>query len=472
MVVPLIVACALFMQNLDTTIINTALPSIANSFGESPVRLSLAVTAYMLSLAVFIPVSGWIADRYGAASVFRAAIGVFTIASMLCGLCDTLLELTAARVLQGIGGAMMVPVGRLVLLRSIDRSELVRAISYLTTPAILGPILGPPVGGLIITYFSWRWVFFINLPIGALGIVLVTLLIEDSRAEAPPPLDWLGFVLTGASLSCLMYGFELLAHPMAGARIIGLLLAAGAALGLFAILHARRHPQPLIDLSLLRIPTFSVSVSGGGIFRMTAGAMPFLMPLMLQVGFGMSAFSSGIITFASGVGSLFNKMSTGPILRRFGYRTVFIVNALIAAAFIGVCALFTPSTPALVMFGLLLVGGYFRSLQFTALNSLAYAEVQAAQMSAATSLSSMMQQLTNGMGIAFAAITLHAAHVWRDGGDSALATPDFHAALLIVTLLSMSSILFFRQLAPAAGADVTGHRPASARAALEENAAD
>ncbi|HZT52684.1 MAG TPA: MFS transporter, partial [Stellaceae bacterium] len=373
---------------------------------------------------------------------------------------------------QGMGGAMMVPVGRLVLLRSIDRSELVRAISYLTTPAILGPILGPPVGGLIITYFSWRWVFFINVPIGALGIALVTMLIENVRVEAPPRLDWVGFVLTGVSLSCLMYGFQLLAHPMAGGGVIAALIATGAVVGGFAVLHARRHAQPLIDLTLFRIPTFSVSVSGGGIFRMTAGAMPFLLPLMLQVGFGMSAFSSGLVTFASGVGSLFNKMSTGPILRRFGYRTVFVVNALIAAAFIGVCALFTPSTPTLVMFALLLIGGYFRSLQFTALNSLAYAEVPAAQMSAATSLSSMMQQLTNGMGIAFAAIALHVAHLWRNGGDSALTTPDFHAALLVVTLLSMSSVLFFRQLAPAAGADVTGHRPAAARAKLEEHAAD
>ncbi len=472
MVVPLIVACALFMQNLDTTIINTALPSIAASFGDSPVRLSLAITAYLLSLAVFIPISGWIADRYGAASVFRAAIAVFTVASMLCGLCDNLAEMTAARVLQGIGGAMMVPVGRLVLLRSIDRSELVRAISYLTTPAILGPILGPPIGGMITTYFSWRWVFFLNLPIGALGIVLVTLLIEDIRAEAPPPLDWIGFVLTGVSLSCLMYGLELVAHPAAGGPVIGALLGAGVVFGIAALLHARRHSKPLLDLSLLRIPTFSVSVTGGGIFRMTAGSMPFLLPLMLQVGFGMTAFGSGVITFASGVGSLFNKMSTGPILRRFGYRTVFIVNAALSAVFIGICALFMPSTPAWVMIGLLLVGGYFRSLQFTALNSLAYAEIEQPQMSAATSLSSMMMQLTNGVGIALAAIALHEIHTWRGGGDAALATPDFHIALLAVALVSTISIVFFRHLAPAAGADVTGHHPRTARPALEEHAAD
>jgi MFS family permease len=434
MVVPLIVACALFMQNLDTTIINTALPSIAQSFGENPVRLSLAVTSYLLSLAVFIPISGWIADRYGPRSVFRAAIALFTLASILCGLCNTLVEMTACRVLQGVGGAMMVPVGRLVLLRSIDRSQLVRAISYLTTPAILGPILGPPVGGLITTYFSWRWVFFLNFPFGALGIVLVTLLIDDTRAEAPPPLDWAGFVLTGVSLSCIMYGFELIAHPLG---------SGGVAAGLLGV----------------------------GLFRLTAGAMPFLMPMMLQVGFGMSAFASGAITFASGIGSLFNKMSTGPILRRFGYRTVFIVNALIAGAFIALCALFTRSTPVAVMFGILLFGGYFRSLQFTALNSLAFADVTSPQMSAATSFSSMMQQLTNGMGVASAAIILHLAHLGRGGTSGTLDTPDFHIALVAMAALSATSILYFRQLTPHAGSEVTGHRPRGA-ATLEESAAE
>jgi EmrB/QacA subfamily drug resistance transporter len=471
MVVPLIVACALFMQNLDTTIINTALPSIAQSFGENPVRLSLAVTSYLLSLAVFIPISGWIADRYGARSVFRAAIALFTLASILCGLCNTLVEMTACRVLQGVGGAMMVPVGRLVLLRSIDRSQLVRAISYLTTPAILGPILGPPVGGLITTYFSWRWVFFLNVPFGALGIVLVTLLIDDTRAEAPPPLDWAGFVLTGVSLSCIMYGFELIAHPLGSGGVSAGLLGGGIGMGFFAIRHARRKKQPLIDLSLMRVPTFSVSVTGGGLFRLTAGAMPFLMPMMLQVGFGMSAFASGAITFASGVGSLFNKMSTGPILRRFGYRMVFIVNALIAGAFIALCALFTRSTPVAVMFGILLFGGFFRSLQFTALNSLAFADITSPQMSAATSFSSMMQQLTNGMGVASAAIILHLAHLGRGGTSGTLDTPDFHIALVAMAALSATSILFFRQLTPHAGSEVTGHRPRGA-ATLEESAAE
>jgi EmrB/QacA subfamily drug resistance transporter len=468
MVVPLIVACALFMQNLDTSIINTALPSIAVSFGDSPVRLSLAVTAYMLALAVFIPISGWLADRFGAATVFRAAIAVFTIASMLCGVTNSTLELTAARVLQGVGGAMMVPVGRLVLLRSIDRSELVRAISYLTTPAILGPILGPPVGGLITTYLSWRWVFFLNVPVGVLGIVLVSLLIEDSKPESIPPLDWMGFILTGLSLTSLMYGFDLLAHPGAGWPVTLMFLAIGLCVGYAAIAHARRHKDPLIDLTLLKIATFRVNMTGGSVFRLTAGAMPFILPMMLQVGFGMSAFNSGLITFAGGLGSFFNKMSTGPILRRFGYRTTFVVNAAIASAFIGVCALFTASTPVLIMFALLGIGGFFRSLQFTALNSVVFADIPAAQMSAGTSVSSMMQQLTNGLGIAFAAIALHAFHVLHGGNAAPLVPADFQASLLALACLSLASIPFFWRMDPAAGAAVTGHRVARVEEAPAE----
>jgi MFS family permease len=351
-----------------------------------------------------------------------------------------------------------------VLLRSIDRRDLVRAISYLTTPAILGPILGPPVGGLITTYFSWRWVFYLNVPIGILGIVLVTMLIKDSKPETTPPLDWRGFVLTGLSLTCLMYGAELIAHPTVGAAIIVLLLAVGTAAGTLSIVHARRHSAPLIDLSLLKIPTFRANMDGGSIFRLTAGAMPFLTPMLLQVGFGYSAFDSGLVTFAGGLGSFFNKMSTGPILRRFGYRHTFMVNAAIAAVFIAVCAWFTQSTPIWIMFAILAVGGYFRSLQFTALNSLAFADIPHDKMSAATGLSSMIQQLTNGMGIAFAAIAVHLAHIWRFGAEAALQPEDFHAGFLFVAALSLISIYYFAKLAPAAGDDVTGHRPRGARA--------
>src|SRR5665213_1486759 len=272
MVVALIVACALFMENLDGTVITTALPAMAASFGDTPVRLSLGVTVYMISLAIFIPVSGWVADRFGARTVFRAAIAVFTLGSILCGLCDNLPELAAARVLQGIGGAMMVPVGRLILLRSVAKSELVRAMAYLTVPALLGPVLGPPVGGFITTYANWRWIFFLNLPIGILGMALVSLFIENYQTEKSPPLDWLGFLLSGFALAGLVYGLDLIGRSTDGPVVIGAILCASLLVGALAVLHFRRHPHPLIDLSLLRVPTYAASVVGGSIFRIGPGA--------------------------------------------------------------------------------------------------------------------------------------------------------------------------------------------------------
>src|SRR5216683_592744 len=312
--VPLIVACALFMENLDSTVIATALPQIAASLGEDPLRLNLAITAYLLSLAVFIPLSGWVADRYGARRVFRAAIVIFTVGSACCGLANSLPELVAARILhQGLGGAMMVPVGRLVMLRAVPKSELVRAMSYLTVPALVGPVLGPPLGGLIVTYSSWRWIFFINLPIGLLGIVLATLFIEDVRETAMWPLDVRGFLLAGLGLSGLMFGFETAGRGVLPGSLVAVLLAVGAlALALY-VLHARVIAAPIIDLRLLSIPTFAGAIIGGSIFRIGVGALPFLLPLMLQLGFGLSPFASGLLTFASAAGALTMKFTAAPI---------------------------------------------------------------------------------------------------------------------------------------------------------------
>jgi EmrB/QacA subfamily drug resistance transporter len=457
MVIALIVACALLMENLDGTIITTALPAMARSFGDNPVHLSLGVTAYMLSLAVFIPVSGWMADRWGARTVFRSAIAVFTIGSMLCGICDNLAELALARVLQGVGGAMMVPVGRLVMLRSVEKSQIIRAMAYLTVPAMIGPVLGPPVGGFITTYLSWRWCFFLNLPIGLLGMVLVSLMIENYREAETPPLDWGGLVLTGSSLGCLMYGFDLVGHPGGGTTLIWFLVAVGLITGALAVIHARRYPHPLIDLSLLRIRTFAVTVSGGSLFRVSTGAIPLLLPLMLQIGFGMSAFTSGLLTFAAALGSLAMKATAQHALRRFGFRTVFIGNGVICTLSIFVCALFTATTPAFVVFALLLVGGFFRSLQYTSLNAMAYADIPPQRMSAATSFSSMMQQLSNGMGIALGAFVLQVALMARGAAGAEPLTADFHLAFGAVGFLCLLSIVFFVPLQANAGAEVSGH---------------
>ncbi|MGH6994288.1 MAG: MFS transporter, partial [Stellaceae bacterium] len=303
MVVALIVACGLFMENLDGTVITTALPTMAASFGDTPARLSLGVTVYMISLAIFIPISGWVADRFGARTVFRAAIAVFTVGSVLCGLTHNLLELAGARIVQGVGGAMMVPVGRLILLRSVSKSELVRAMAYLTVPALLGPVLGPPVGGFITTYASWRWIFFLNVPIGILGMVLVTLLIDNTKEASVPDLDWFGFLSSGGALAGLVYGLDLIGRPLVPADVIVGILAAAILLGAITVWHALRHPHPLIDLALLRVPSYCISILGGSLFRIGSGTLPFLLPIMLQVGFGVTAFTSGLLTCAAAMGS-------------------------------------------------------------------------------------------------------------------------------------------------------------------------
>ena len=305
-----IVACAMFMQNLDSTVIATALPTMAKAFGADPVHMNVALTSYLLSLAVFIPASGWIADRYGARTVFRAAIAVFTLGSILCGRADSLAFLVGARILQGIGGAMMVPVGRLVLLRTAAKTELVAAMAWLTVPALLGPVLGPPVGGFIVTYFSWRWIFDINVPIGILGIVLVSLFFEDVREPPRGRFDGIGLLLCAIALSGLMFGLETAGRGVVPPSITEAMIGIGLVAVVGYLLHARNHPAPLLDLSLMRLPCFGVALSAMMLFRTGIGAIPFLLPLMLQVGFGNSAVESGLITFASSAGALVMKPAT------------------------------------------------------------------------------------------------------------------------------------------------------------------
>ena len=457
MVVALIVACGLFMENLDGTVITTALPTMATSFGDTPARLSLGVTVYMISLAIFIPISGWVADRFGARTVFRAAIAVFTVGSILCGLTHNLLELAGARIVQGVGGAMMVPVGRLILLRSVSKPELVRAMAYLTVPALLGPVLGPPVGGFITTYASWRWIFFLNVPIGILGIVLVTLLIDNTKEAATPDLDWFGFLSSGGALAGLVYGLDLIDRPLVPPDVIVGILAGSILLGAITVWHALRHPHPLIDLALLRVPSYCLSIIGGSIFRIGSGTLPFLLPIMLQVGFGVTAFTSGLLTCAAAMGSFTMKMAARPILRRFGFRRVLIGNGIISALSITLCATFWPTTPHAVILAVLLVSGFFRSLQYTSLNTVAYAEIGHSRMSAATSAASMMQQLSNGLGVAFGALMLQIARHW----SGELTVTDFHAAFGCAGLVALAAVVIFLRLDPAAGAEISGHRVAT-----------
>jgi len=453
--IPLIIACALFMENLDSTVIGTSLPDIAKSFGTDPLHLSLAITSYLLSLAVFIPASGWVADRFGAKNVFRAAIVVFTLGSILCGLSNSTVELVGARVIQGLGGAMMVPVGRLVLLRSVSKSELVRAMAYLTTPALLGPVLGPPLGGFITTYSSWRLIFFINVPIGIIGVILVTLFIDDVRETERTPFDGRGLLMTGVALACMVFAFESLGRSILPLPVTAGLFAVGIASLALYVRHAHRAPAPILDLTLLHIRTFRISVVGGTIFRVGIGAIPFLLPLMLQLGFGMTPFESGMLTFISAAGALLMKMTATRIIRHFGFRPVLVWNAVISSLFLMSYALFRQDTPHLLILGLLLVGGYFRSLQFTSLNTLAFADIAPQRMSRASSFSSTAQQLSASLGVAGGAVLLNLTLMLRGGGT--LVAADFTWAFAVVGLLSLSSVLMFMRLAPDAGAEVSGH---------------
>jgi EmrB/QacA subfamily drug resistance transporter len=450
----LIVACALFMENLDSTVISTSLPAIAADLHQDPIALKLALTSYLLSLAIFIPASGWVADKFGARTIFRAAIVIFTLGSILCGQSSTLWEFVIARMIQGLGGAMMVPVGRLVLLRTVPRSEVVGALSYLMIPALLGPLCGPLIGGFITTYFHWRWIFYVNVPIGIAGIVLVSLYIKNFREEAPWPLDVSGFLLSGAGLACLIFGLTVAGRGVFGKQLVLTLLAAGTILLVAYGLHARKTKFPILDLRLLAAPTFRASILGGSLFRIGIGAMPFLLPLMLQVGFGMNPFQSGSITFVAAAGAMAMKVTAVPILRWFGFRRVLVFDALFSCAFLVSYGLFTASTPAILMMGLLLFGGFFRSLEFTAINAITYAEIDSTAMSRATSFAAVAQQLSLSLGIAFGAFGIEISQAVR--GAAHLDVADFQHAFFLIAIVSASSVLFFLNLPRDAGSDLAG----------------
>lgn len=444
------------MQSLDSTIVSTALPAMARSFGADPVHMSLALTSYLLSLAVFIPASGWMADRYGARTVFRAAIVVFTLGSLLCGRSETLPTLIGARILQGVGGAMMVPVGRLVLLRTVAKSELVGAMAWLSVPALIGPVIGPPLGGFIVTYLSWRWIFDINLPIGILGVALVTRYVTDVREPTYRSFDVLGLLLTATALSGLMFGLESLGRSLVSPQITLALISLGGLAAAAYVIHARRQPAPLLDLSLMRLPTFAVSVYAGFLFRIGVGAIPFLLPLMFQVGFGWSAASSGLVTFASSAGAIAMKPAARWALRRFGFRTVLIWNSVISAFFIAAYAIFRPGWPLPGVYAVLLAGGFFRSLQFTAYNTIAYAEIPQARMSAATSLYSTLQQLSLTLGVIIGAGCLAAA---SSLSDRVQPTPaDFSWAFVCVAAFTLLAGPLSLRLPDDAGSEVSGNQ--------------
>jgi EmrB/QacA subfamily drug resistance transporter len=454
--IPLIVATALFMENMDSTVIATSLPAIAADIGTSPLTLKLAITSYLLSLAVFIPASGWTADRFGARMVFAIAVGVFMVGSIGCALSSSVTDFVIARIVQGMGGAMMTPVGRLVLLRSIDKSALVNAMAWVTVPALIGPVIGPPLGGFITTYFSWHWIFLINIPIGFLGIFMALRFIDPIKSEQRERFDLYGLVLAGVGLGGIAFGLSVAGLNLLPWSVVGALIGVGTISMTLYVIHARRTGSPVLDFSLLHLSTLRAAIIGGFLFRLGIGALPFLLPLLMQAGFGLSPFQSGLVTFSSAVGAMGMKTLAARIIRAFGFRNMMTVNAMVSACFLAACALFTATTPLLLIMIILVVGGFFRSLQFTAINTVAYAEVEPSQMSRATTLVSVNQQLALSAGVAIGAFSVETTLLLRH--QSELSATVFAPAFLIVALISASSTWFFRQMPDDAGHEISGRK--------------
>jgi EmrB/QacA subfamily drug resistance transporter len=454
--VPLIVAVALFMENMDSTVISTSLPAIARAIGTNPLALKLAVTSYLLSLAICIPASGWTADRFGARNVFRLAIGVFILGSIGCAASHSLEEFVIARIVQGVGGSMMTPVGRLIMVRSVDKHLLLNAMALVTVPALIGPICGPPLGGFITTYASWHWIFLINVPIGLVGIVAATRFIPNVHVEHHHPFDFLGFILSGIGIAGLAFGLSVLGLNFLPAGIVAALIGVGAIAAVAYVIHAKHTPAPILDLSLLKLPTYRASIVGGFLFRLGVGALPFLLPLLLQIGFDLTPFQSGLITFTSALGSMFMKAAVASVLRRFGYRNVLLYNALISSVFLAACATFVPGMPFWAMIAILLSGGFFRSLQFTSINTIAYAEIDPARLSRATALTAAAQQLSLSTGVAIGALVVEIT--LRLKGSGVMGAADFPPAFLVISALAASAALIFMQLPANAGEELSGRR--------------
>jgi EmrB/QacA subfamily drug resistance transporter len=469
---PFIVAATFFMEYLDTTIIATALPQMARSFDVGPNEVSLGMTAYMLTLAVFIPVSGWIADRFGSRTVFALAVVIFTCASVLCGMSNGISWFTAARVLQGMGGALMVPVGRMIVVRNTDKSRLMQALSTITWPGIVAPVIGPTAGGFITTYASWRWSFFLNVPFGILALAAILWVVPNQRSNEKRPLDAVGFVLSGLALTSIMYGTELASHQDASVALAFELIVSGVLLGALALYHMARLPHPLLHTSPLGRQTFSAAVLWGSATRIGTESVPYLAPLLFQIGFGLSAFHSGLLLISSAVGNLGMKMFTTPILRRFGFRPVAMFNGLAIVAFVALCSWLGPLTPIPIILLVLFCYGLARSLQFTTLATLAYADVAESEKGSASVLYSVAQQMTIGMGIAFGAVCLRVAASIHQPHDGLPANPsraflvaDFHWAFLLAAALVLLSLIGYVRLPLTAGDSLGGGANRKSKAA-------
>lgn len=461
--IALLVAAAFFMETLDATIIATALPVIAEDFDIAAAHLSVGVSAYLVALTVFMPLSGWAADRFGARRVFSLAVLVFILSSVLCALSTGLMSFTAARVLQGFGGAMMVPVGRLVVLRDTPKNQIVKAVAILTWPALFGPVLGPFLGGWIATNWSWHWIFLINVPIGLLILIVTHCLIQPQphRVIQREPFDIRGFLMTGTGFGIFMAGVECLSAGRLQVAYSLSLIMVGLALLALSIKHLLGSQYPLFSLKPLAIKTFRITAVGGSFFRIAVASVPFLLPLMFQLGFGMSAVDAGILLLWLFVGNLCMKPATTWIMNTFGFRRVLIANGLMVSAGFVAMAMFTVNTPHWLMVLVLFISGMNRSMHFTALNTIGFADVGEQQMRDASTLFSVLQQMSRGIGIAFAALVL-AFSMWFLQGTTAVETnaEDFRLAFWIVAVLALLSIVDTLTLAKDAGSAILKSKPA------------
>jgi len=447
------------MESLDTTILNTAVPSIAAALKVAPLSMKAVLASYTLSLAVFIPISGWMADRFGTRNVFASAIGLFTIGSLLCGMSNNIHTLVACRILQGCGGAMMVPVGRLTLVRTFDKSELIRAMSFVAIPSLVAPMLGPLAGGLIVAYWHWRMIFFLNLPIGIAGLIIVHLHLPDYREKNTHPLDLEGLILFGSGIALLSYVLEIFGeHTLSAREITGLLVISVVLLAGYW-LHARRTAFPLLPLSLLRIRTFRAAVSGGFFARLGLGGIPFLFPLLYQIGLGFSPIESGMMMMPQAIAAMSLKVAMPKILARFGYRGVLVSNTLIIGLLIMLFSTIGLQTPVWLIIVQVFLFGFFTSLQYTSMNTLVYSDVNEEQTSSASSIASTSQQMSISFGVAAASLVTAIFIPDRFHAIPAEMIHGIHRAFIALGVMTILSTIVFLELKPEDGSKISRRKP-------------